>query len=47
LLVTLEQSTERVDELVLATTRRFIDVFGGELSSSRPEPPLMLVTSAN
>jgi hypothetical protein len=33
LLITLEQSTERVDELLLATTRRFIDVFGGELSS--------------
>jgi hypothetical protein len=33
LLITLDQSTERVDELILATTRRFIDVFGGELSS--------------
>lgn len=33
LLITLEQSTERVDELILVTTRRFIDVFGGELSS--------------
>ncbi len=33
LLITLEQSTERVDGLILATTRRFIDVFGGELSS--------------
>ena len=33
LLITLEQSTERVGGLILATTRRFIDVFGGELSS--------------
>jgi hypothetical protein len=33
LLITLEQSIERVDGLILATTRRFIDVFGGELSS--------------
>jgi hypothetical protein len=33
LLFTLEESTERVDDLVLATTRRFIDVFGGQVSS--------------
>ena len=33
LLFTLEDSTERVDDLVLATTRRFIEVFGGQVSS--------------
>jgi hypothetical protein len=33
LLITLDQATERVDELVLLTARRFLDVYSGELDT--------------
>ncbi len=33
LLITLEDATERVDKLILATTRRFIKLYRGQLSS--------------
>jgi hypothetical protein len=33
LLITLEHATERVDELILATARRFIDTYKGQLAS--------------
>lgn len=33
LLITLDNATERVDDLIVATTRRFLGSFGGQLSS--------------
>ncbi|RKQ90454.1 hypothetical protein C8N24_0256 [Solirubrobacter pauli] len=33
LLITLDRATERVDELIVATTRRFLDCYRGQLSS--------------
>jgi hypothetical protein len=33
LLITLDHATERVDELIVATTRRFLDCYRGQLSS--------------